>query len=166
MRIAIAIAALLSLCSSAVLAQGSTMYRCMDKDKRVTYSNVSCDKQGLTNSGVVVDRTSNVSMPPLATPKPPADKATEKPPAAPESKAPPPAPPAASAAPQVVEPRIPPNLQPPQQHQEPAPAPQRPAQQRVPAPRNASSAAAPSKPKPSSDADDIPPLPTVKPPVK
>jgi len=158
----LALAALLSLFCTIAAAQGSTMYKCVDRNKNVTYSNVSCDKQGLTNSGVVVDRTSNVTMPPLTQPKPAAEPA-EKPAATPEPKA---APAAAAVqrqpqqqqqqqqyspprAPQVVEPRIPQGVQQPQVQQVQQP------QQRIPAPKGS-----------TGDMDDIPPLPTVKPPVK
>jgi hypothetical protein len=122
----------------------TTMYKCVDRDKRVTYSNVSCDKQGLTNSGVVVDRSSTVSMPPLAPPKPPAEKA-EKPAATPQVVEP--------RIPQTVEPKVPPNAAEQQQ-------------QRIPPPRGAAPSGSMPAKGPASDAGDIPPLPTVKPPVK
>lgn len=52
--------------SAAAAAQ--TMYKCLDGQRRVTYSNVSCEKQGLTDGGPVAERTT--SMPFTAPPKP------------------------------------------------------------------------------------------------
>jgi len=45
-----------------------TTYKCTDDYRRVTYSNVPCEKQGLKDAGPVADRTT--SMPFTAPPKP------------------------------------------------------------------------------------------------
>jgi hypothetical protein len=68
-----------------------TMYKCVDRDKRVTYSNITCEKQGLVNSGVVVERT-------MTLPTAPAQDLKPKPKPAPEPEKP---------AAQVVEPKVP-----------------------------------------------------------
>jgi len=57
---------LLGLWSAAGLAQ--TMYKCVDAQRRITYSNITCEKQGLKDAGPVADRTT--SMPFTALPKP------------------------------------------------------------------------------------------------
>ncbi len=44
------------------------MYKCLDGQRRVTYSNIACDKQGLSDAGPVADRVT--SMPFTAPPKP------------------------------------------------------------------------------------------------
>jgi len=58
-------------------ANQTTMYKCVDRDKRVTYSNITCEKQGLVNSGVVVDRTMTLPIAPAQDlkPKPAPEKA-------------------------------------------------------------------------------------------
>jgi hypothetical protein len=61
-----------------VVAGAQTMYKCLDSQRRVTYSNVSCEKQGLSDAGPVADRVT--SMPFTAPPKP-AAAAPAKPPA-------------------------------------------------------------------------------------
>jgi len=129
-------------------ATAQTMYKCVDRDKRVTYSNVTCEKQGLINDGVVLDRTSTLPLAPITPVKPApvaapaASPATAAPAAAPAAAQaePPPAPGQRIPPPRsnTVEPRIPPQM----------------PSQALPqaAPRN--------------DPDAIPPLPTVKPPLK
>lgn len=82
------------------LPAAAQTYKCVDPDKRVTYSNIACEKQGLSSAGTVADRTSTLPSAPLRAPKP----AAEKPAPAPEAKALPAAP---LRAPQIVEPRIP-----------------------------------------------------------
>ncbi len=44
------------------------MYKCLDGQRRVTYSNITCDKQGLSDAGPVAERVT--SMPFVAPPKP------------------------------------------------------------------------------------------------
>jgi len=44
------------------------MYKCLDDQRRITYSNITCEKQGLRDGGPVADRTT--SMPFTAPPKP------------------------------------------------------------------------------------------------
>ena len=53
-----------------------TMYKCLDEGRRVTYSNVPCDKQGLKDGGAVADRTTTMPLGPLPKPaaKPPVSK--------------------------------------------------------------------------------------------
>ena len=55
------------------------MYKCTDSQRRITYSNEACDKQGLTDAGKVADRVT--TMPFTAPPKPAAAAAPAKPPA-------------------------------------------------------------------------------------
>jgi len=86
---------LAALILSPALALGqTTMYKCVDRDKRVTYSNIDCERQGLTNSGVVVDRSMTLPVAPAQDLKP--------------KPKPAPAPAAGPAQPQVVEPKVPP----------------------------------------------------------
>ena len=49
--------ALLAALPAAALAQ---TYKCVDAQKRVTYSNTTCDKQGLRDAGPVADRVMTV----------------------------------------------------------------------------------------------------------
>jgi len=50
-------------------AGAQTMYKCLDAQKRVTYSNITCDKQGLNAAGTVEDRVTSM---PFAAPRKPA----------------------------------------------------------------------------------------------
>ena len=59
-----------------------TMYKCVDEQRRITYSNITCEKQGLKDGGPVADRTT--SMPFTEPAKPPTVKLT--PPPAPPSE--------------------------------------------------------------------------------
>ena len=87
----------LSLLLALWLAAGAaqTMYKCVDDEKRVTYSNIACDRQDLQDAGPVADRTTTMPFapaqksdvlptqklsPPLEMPKPDArrDDAAEK----------------------------------------------------------------------------------------
>ena len=52
--------------AAAGLAQ--TMYKCVDDQRRLTYSNITCEKQGLKDAGPVADRVT--SMPFTEPPKP------------------------------------------------------------------------------------------------
>ena len=52
----------------AAAGQAQTMYKCVDGQRRVTYSNISCEKQGLQDAGPIADRTT--SMPFTPPPKP------------------------------------------------------------------------------------------------
>ena len=72
-----ALFAILALWSAAGAAQ--TMYKCTDARGRVTYSNETCEKQGLKDAGTVADRVT--SMPFTAPPKPAASKDAAKAPA-------------------------------------------------------------------------------------
>ena len=60
-------------------AAAQTTYKCTDAQRRVTYSNVSCEKQGLTDGGPVAERTT--SMPFTTAPKPAPRVEPAKPPA-------------------------------------------------------------------------------------
>jgi hypothetical protein len=79
----VALFALLALC--AVQGAAQTTFKCTDENRRVTYSNTPCDKQGLRDAGPVAERTTTMPLgPPPAAPKPagaPAPGAA-KPPAA------------------------------------------------------------------------------------
>ena len=72
-----ALFAILALWAAAGAAQ--TMYKCTDTRGRITYSNETCEKQGLKDAGIVADRVT--SMPFTAPPKPAAGKEAAKPPA-------------------------------------------------------------------------------------
>ena len=58
--------ALLALWAAAGAAQ--TMYKCTDARQRITYSNETCEKQGLKDAGKVADRVT--TMPHTEPPKP------------------------------------------------------------------------------------------------
>jgi hypothetical protein len=49
--------ALLAALPAAALAQ---TYKCVDAQKRITYSNTACDKQGLKDAGPIADRVMTV----------------------------------------------------------------------------------------------------------
>ena len=74
---------LLLLSAWAPIGAAQTTYKCLDDNRRVTYSNVPCDKQGLRDGGAVADRTTTMPLGPL--PKPPASAAA-KGPASPDAK--------------------------------------------------------------------------------
>ncbi|HTP62895.1 MAG TPA: DUF4124 domain-containing protein [Burkholderiales bacterium] len=57
----------LTLAPAAAGAQ-TLLYKCVDAQKAVTYSNITCEKQGLKDAGTVADRVT--SMPFNAPPKP------------------------------------------------------------------------------------------------
>ncbi|MSQ62467.1 MAG: DUF4124 domain-containing protein [Betaproteobacteria bacterium] len=67
----------LSLWGAAAAAQ--TMYKCTDAQRRITYSNETCEKQGLKDAGPVADRVT--SMPFTAPSKPAARKDSARAPA-------------------------------------------------------------------------------------
>jgi len=47
----------------------TTMYKCLDAQKRVTYSNITCEKQGLkTDSTVTADRVTTMPATPTQGP--------------------------------------------------------------------------------------------------
>ena len=48
------------------------MYKCTDEQRRITYSNETCEKQGLKDAGPVVDRVTSVPF--TEPPKPAARK--------------------------------------------------------------------------------------------
>jgi hypothetical protein len=72
-----ALFAILALWAASGAAQ--TMYKCTDARSRVTYSNETCEKQGLKDAGTVPDRVT--SMPFTATQKPAVSKDAAKAPA-------------------------------------------------------------------------------------
>ncbi len=45
--------------SAAAMAQ-TIMYKCTDAQKRITYSNETCEKQGLKDAGTVADRVTSM----------------------------------------------------------------------------------------------------------
>jgi hypothetical protein len=45
-------------------SDAQTMYKCVDGQKRVTYSNIACEKQGLKDAGPVADRTTTMPFGP------------------------------------------------------------------------------------------------------
>ena len=57
----------LFLWSWAVAGLAQTMYKCIDDQRRLTYSNITCEKQGLKDAGPVADRTTSM---PFTPPKP------------------------------------------------------------------------------------------------
>jgi hypothetical protein len=57
--------ALLALLAAQAQAQ---TYKCVDAQKRITYSNTACDKQGLQDAGPVADRI--MTVPAVETRKP------------------------------------------------------------------------------------------------
>jgi hypothetical protein len=73
-----ALFAFLALCAASTAAQ--TMYKCTDEQRRITYSNEACEKQGLTDAGKVADRVT--TMPFTPPPRPAAASAAPRPPAA------------------------------------------------------------------------------------
>lgn len=81
------------------LPAAAQTYKCVDQYKNVTYSNIVCEKQGLSSAGVVADRTSTLPSPPPPAPKP----AAEKPPASGTNTRLA----AEPRTPQIVEPKIP-----------------------------------------------------------
>ena len=66
---------LFPLWSAAAGAQ-TVMYKCTDAQKRITYSNEACEKQGLKDAGPVADRVT--SMPFTEAPKSAARKDVPK----------------------------------------------------------------------------------------
>ena len=69
-----ALFAILALWAAASAAQ--TMYKCTDAQRRITYSNEACEKQGLKDAGKIADRVT--SMPFTSPPKPAAGKDAAK----------------------------------------------------------------------------------------
>ena len=59
---------LLLLCAWAPIGAAQTMYKCLDESRRITYSNVPCDKQGLKDGGAVADRTTTMPLGPPPVP--------------------------------------------------------------------------------------------------
>jgi len=57
MRVILAL--LFALWSAAAAAQ-TVMYKCTDAQKRITYSNEACEKQGLKDAGPVADRVTSM----------------------------------------------------------------------------------------------------------
>ena len=67
--------------AAAGLAQ--MMYKCVDGQHRVTYSNISCEKQGLQDAGPIAERTTSMPFTPPPKPAASTDRPdTAKPPAA------------------------------------------------------------------------------------
>ena len=77
---------ILSLCSANAAAQ--TMYKCLDEGRRVTYSNIACDKQDLQDAGTVADRSTTMPFVPTQklSPRPESAKESGKEPADPKKK--------------------------------------------------------------------------------
>ena len=73
-------------CLWAVLSAGApgvaaqTMYKCRDGRGQVTYSNISCEKQGLKDAGAIADRTTTLPMGPAQKAPPPGGDAKAAPP--------------------------------------------------------------------------------------
>ena len=44
----------------APIGAAQTMYKCLDDSRRITYSNVPCEKQGLKDGGAVADRVTTM----------------------------------------------------------------------------------------------------------
>jgi hypothetical protein len=62
----------------ATAATAQTMYKCVDERKQVTYSNITCEKQGLKDAGTVTaDRVTTMPSGPAPLPtqklKPPVE---------------------------------------------------------------------------------------------
>ena len=68
----------------APIGSAQTMYKCVDNQRRITYSNITCEKQGLKDAGPVADRTT--TMPSAPAPKS-APRAEPPKPAAPQDDA-------------------------------------------------------------------------------
>jgi len=68
---------LLLLCAWVPIGAAQTMYKCLDDNRKVTYSNVPCEKQGLKEGGTVADRVTTMPAGPAALPtqklKPPVE---------------------------------------------------------------------------------------------
>jgi len=73
---------LLLLWTWSATAVAQTTYKCLDAQRRVTYSNITCEKQGLQDGGPVAERTT--SMPFTEPPKPAPSKPSATPPPATE----------------------------------------------------------------------------------
>ena len=58
----------LALMLWAAVSAAQTTYKCIDGNRRITYSNLPCEKQGLQDAGPIGDRVT--SMPFTAPPKP------------------------------------------------------------------------------------------------
>jgi hypothetical protein len=71
------LALLLPLLSAAAVAQTPPMYKCTDAQRRITYSNEACEKQGLKEAGQVADRVTTMPFGPA--PKPAAAGAGKAP---------------------------------------------------------------------------------------
>jgi hypothetical protein len=56
-----------------------TMYKCTDAQQRITYSNETCEKQGLKDAGIVADRVT--TLPFTEPPKPASHKEAARAPA-------------------------------------------------------------------------------------
>jgi hypothetical protein len=79
----------LALVLWAASSAAQTMYKCLDANRRVTYSNETCAKQGLTDGGQVADRVTTMpftqppkpaatgALPTVKVPVPPADDARD-----------------------------------------------------------------------------------------
>ena len=91
-------------CLSALLVTGATasvaqsMFKCRDDRGRVTYSNVTCEKQGLKNAGTVADRSTTLPLAPAQKALPPRKPAATDDSEVGATKAPSPGKPATAAA--------------------------------------------------------------------
>lgn len=70
---------LLAFAAFCSAAHAQETYKCLDKAGRVTYSNVSCERQGLRHAALVADRVSVIGWQPPPHPGPlPASGARER----------------------------------------------------------------------------------------
>ena len=55
----------------AAAGSAQTMYKCVNAQRAITYSNITCEKQGLEDAGPVADRTTTMpfTAPPKAAPR-------------------------------------------------------------------------------------------------
>ena len=63
----------LFLMLAATAGTAQTMYKCVDAQQRVTYSNIPCEKQDLKDAGPVVDRSTTMPFVPAQKPAPRAE---------------------------------------------------------------------------------------------
>ena len=74
------IGAFLCLVLYAAAGAAQTTFKCVDERRKITYSNIPCEKQGLKDGGAVAERTTTLPMAPArkaAAPAPPAAAAAK-----------------------------------------------------------------------------------------
>ena len=92
-----------------------SMFKCRDDRGRVTYSNVTCEKQGLKDAGAVADRSTTLPLAPAQKALPPRKAAATDDPEVGATKAPSPGKPATTAAtddPELGAPKAPAQIKP------------------------------------------------------